>query len=126
MTDEIYQVLGGLIEPNLCYSNSLDAMYALGAEEVTYVVGRADSYIPVDHAWIKYGGIYYDPTWEMYSDLSENYYPIAELDVFQLVTIADDNRDYPPTAMDMLINFPEQCLKPLMEIFDYGYQEKAM
>jgi len=106
------------IEQKACYNNSVKSMTELmsidrqAAHEtgwnitdkpgLTYVMGYGLSVIPIEHAWIKVDGIYYDPTWQKFSKLSDYYFPMFEVqypDIFDMLT---EFGFCPPSPLDYL------------------------
>ena len=96
--DEIPEIFS---KPNLCYNNAFH--FVSNHPEAKYVVGYGHSVIPIDHAWVKVDGKYYDPSWEANSGLEgKAYVPLYELDMADLLEIIPDNNMCPPAAVDMM------------------------
>jgi hypothetical protein len=100
--------LRDLIKFKACYNNVFNiatTLHVIG-HDVAYVVGIAESVIPVDHAWIKIDGYYYDPTWQQFTSIEKGgYHAVAELSIDHLEEIIIDNGSIPPSAVDMVFKF---------------------
>lgn len=120
------------VQPNDCYVNTFNAMAHLGMVrnfkdgDVKYVVGVATgrAEIPVPHAWLKFCGKYYDPSWEVLQDHEDEdvrnfaatlpdftYYAMAELDHHQLADALIANDHFPPCAVAIMKNRPTMLNK---------------
>jgi len=70
------------IEPNKCFANSdISCQILQGARYVLGFVGIDNK--PIEHAWINYNSMYYDPTVHLYNIenklIINGYYPVVEL-----------------------------------------------
>lgn len=85
-----------------CYNNAYKFMsdYA-HVHDVQYVLGFGLSVIPVEHAWIKVDGVYYDPTWEKYSKIERDYVVVTELNQLELMLMTLKNNHTPPALYDL-------------------------
>lgn len=61
--------------PNDCYRN---VFRMLSGGDMRYVAAIGASVISIDHAILKVGDTYYDPTWELYSDIGSVYWVVKE------------------------------------------------
>jgi len=70
-----------------------------------YVVGYAcaDGLAhPFEHAWVEIGGIHYDPTWEIFSTIGDEYLPVYLLSVEELTDVMNRlNTNLPPSLWDL-------------------------
>ena len=101
LTDELKSILN-LVKMKACYNNSYHYASLFGA---TYVLGYAAGIFPVDHAWIKYEGEYYDPTWEKHLDDGidgKSYVKLFEFEPSHLMGAIEANRMIPPSVIDVL------------------------
>lgn len=101
---DLYDLVKDRILFKECYNNSFRCIEALKGfgYNVQYVVGVAESIIPIDHSWICVDGVYYDPTWEIHSEIRENYYVVAKLDISDLVKVITNNNMCPPSSYELL------------------------
>ena len=85
----IFNKLHAYIEPNKCYYNAEIACRMI--KESKYIFGYWNLDSPVEHAWIKIGEDYFDPTYQIMEDKTYfnlmGYYPVAELDLSALLKL---------------------------------------
>lgn len=89
--------------PKACYNNSFD--FVSRNPGAKYVLGYGLNHMPIDHAWVKVDGKYYDPTWEVHSEggvLNRPYVPVFELGMEELFEVIKANDMKPPSVADML------------------------
>ncbi|MDA0152403.1 hypothetical protein OH460_08820 [Vibrio sp. Makdt] len=83
-----------------CFDNCFSFIELTSA---TYVLGYVNVGIPVEHAWIKVGDRYIDPTYETFGIKVDEYYSVLEVPItkmFNLVTgIAQHSNDVPRAPM---------------------------
>jgi hypothetical protein len=103
MTPEIRERAMKIVQPKACYCNVAKMVLHYCRRHIRYVVGYASAQVPFDHAWIKVGDKYYDPTWELYgSQLGEEYLPLYEMSFGELVkTMSAMDTLEPPSALDL-------------------------
>lgn len=108
MPDEIRK-LAKFFKLKSCYWNSASFVLKHNHlfDEVKYVVGYAASVIPLEHAWIKVNGVYYDGSWEKFSELGREYVSLWEMDSRELVEMMSAmDSDYAPSPSD-IVNLKE-------------------
>lgn len=93
-------------EVKACYNNTFNCIADLrilhgDPKDARYVVGYAAGLIPVDHAWVKVGGAYFDPTWEKHTEIGEHYLPVFEIPTSELMGWIEKNDMRPPSLHDM-------------------------
>ena len=67
-----------------------------------YVLGYTASFIPIEHAWIKIGETYYDPTLELlHNRTGDAYLVYLELSMKELIKYTTKNANCPPALWDM-------------------------
>ena len=87
------------IELKACFNNS--ASIVLSKPDAAYCIGFANGIIPVEHAWVKIGDTYYDPTWEKFSEIGSAYKLIRTFNRKELINFLDQSDDYPPELWRM-------------------------
>jgi hypothetical protein len=92
-----------IVKPRACFYNSATIMLNACKRDMKYVIGYAAAPIATEHAWIKVGDTYYDPTWEL-NDLpfGKEYLPLYELDMGEMISTmnAMDTLE-PPCALSL-------------------------
>ena len=90
-----------------CFNNSFHLATELNGK---YCVGYAAGIIPVEHAWIRVGDKYYDPTWQKFSQIGDVYVLMAELSLDQVLeyTLLNDNRPPDLYALQRHGYFPKK------------------
>ncbi|MGF1727338.1 hypothetical protein [Photobacterium nomapromontoriensis] len=85
-----------------CFYNSyMNVIYGKGER---YVLGFRCEETVIDHAIIRKGDKYYDPTLQAEGDFKEYQYAVlTEFKVFDMMTHAKSNKDFPPDV-DYLIS----------------------
>ena len=101
MVDFIRCVAERVVEPKQCYDNSFKLLQRLlltSSEDVKYVLGMCvcNSIFPIEHAWIKVGDVYYDPTLEIVvGDTDDNvYYSVMELSIEDAIAAMESVLEY--------------------------------
>lgn len=94
------------LEFKMCYNNAYQCLAdailnGYATDDIKYVLGAAVHYIPVDHAWVRIGDTYYDPTWETFDTLGHYYFPVHELSPGQIHRLVEANRMTPPALWQM-------------------------
>jgi hypothetical protein len=76
------------LEMKACYRNSalltLSPLSIEGNEKVEYCFGYALKHIPMEHAWLCIDGVYYDATWEKFTDIGEHYFLLKKFNKEEL------------------------------------------
>lgn len=92
------------IEIKACFNNSYHLVESLFAyKDICYVLGYAVTQgIPIEHAWIKMDGIYYDLTWQKFSSIGEKYYSLIEFDHNELFNFVLQGDNSPPSVDTIL------------------------
>ena len=76
--------VNGFCRAGRCYDNAFAIVHSGLFDDAVYVLAIASKILPVQHAIVKIGGYYFDPTWEMNQstddvfDLDSDYLVIAE------------------------------------------------
>lgn len=116
------------VEEKHCYNNATNYVLTLimngySFDEVKFVLGYAHSIIPVEHAIVKVGDIYFDPTWQLLGvcglvdgKRQTEFVVVAELSPGELSNAIELNRMYPPSVSDYLSN------PKLRELFNPVFQ----
>lgn len=92
-----------IVQPKACYCNAFRMVLNSYRNNFRYVIGYASASVIFDHAWIKVGDKYYDPTWELYgSQIGDEYLPLYELSLGELISTMNemDTRE-PPCALSL-------------------------
>jgi len=103
MASVVRKLAKRIVQQKACYYNAATMMFSACRPDMKYVIGYASAPIPTDHAWLKVGDTYYDPTWELcLSQLGKEYLPIYELDMEDLVKVMNtmDTLE-PPCALKL-------------------------
>jgi hypothetical protein len=82
-----------------CFNNS--ATIVLSKPDAAYCIGFANGVIPVEHAWVRIGEDYYDPTWEKFSEIGQAYKLIRTFNRKELINFLNQSGDYPPELWRM-------------------------
>lgn len=106
MTVEQLAVAKDIVQPQQCFDNCFELAASLNA---TYVLGVYCGLIPIEHAFIKVGDKYYDPTLEIVTgNLEGQYFSFLEIPLSELVEfitkVQEVNRSehaYPPMLQDV-------------------------
>ncbi len=100
MPEQLRSIAEPIVKPKRCFDNSFKLATSLNA---TYVLGIYCKTIPIEHAWLKIGDNYYDPTLEIVvNDTAGKYLSLVELSEAELIsTIVEidevaDTGVYPP------------------------------
>lgn len=97
-----------LVKPKSCYNNSfhtLSAMLGAGMSDCSYILGYWTPSIPIEHAWVRCGDQWFDPTRELLLDSTNEiyknseYFPLIELDMGELLEIINTTRHSCPPAL---------------------------
>lgn len=104
VSEEKMSEIDDLLELKACFNNSFNCVTSGYFEDASYVlcVGLMFETIPFEHAIIKVGDKYYDPTLQKYSkDGERELYAITEFDASELYDFADATEQsmgnaYPP------------------------------
>ena len=86
---DVAHVASKFNKPKQCFDNAYHYLDSLPTNitDCQYVIGlMLFRGIPVEHAWVKVNGQYFDPTLTSHSD--HEYYSLAELDFMELVDVA--------------------------------------
>ncbi|MGF1687900.1 hypothetical protein L4C36_14605 [Photobacterium japonica] len=82
------------VEGESFYNSYMNVIYCKGER---YVLGYRCEETVIDHAIIRKGDKYYDPTLQAAGDFKEYQYAIlTEFTVFDMMTHAKSNKDFPP------------------------------
>ncbi|GAL03254.1 hypothetical protein ACFFLZ_01235 [Photobacterium aphoticum] len=82
------------VEGECFYNSYMNVIYGKGER---YVLGYRCEETVIDHAIIRKGDKYYDPTLQAAGDFKEYQYAIlTEFKVFDMMTHAKSNKDFPP------------------------------
>ncbi|MCD9485852.1 hypothetical protein GLP21_12070 [Photobacterium carnosum] len=118
MTNFVRDVAECIVKPKQCYDNSFKLLQRLiqtTTEDVKYVLGMCvcSSILPIEHAWIKVGAKYYDPTLEIVvGDIIANtYYSVMEFDLDEAITAMESvlersDGDYCPPMFNRMVHSP--------------------
>jgi hypothetical protein len=87
-----------------CYYNALRiALEGWSFGNVRYVVGFAGKAYATEHAWVKIGKSHFDPTWELFLSIDDDYLPLFELDLPELLSeMRVRDSLYPPDLRDLM------------------------
>ena len=89
MPASVFDKLHTYIELNKCYYNAEIACRVIRGAKYVFGFWNLDS--PVEHAWIKIGEDYFDPTYQVMEDKTYfnlmGYYPVAELELPALLKL---------------------------------------
>lgn len=119
MYDRLETLARTQTKPRECYNNVFNMLpFNYEGREVRYVVGyavRACLGIAIDHAWLRIGDTYYDPTWQIHNEGGIEdctYYVVAELDFADFMEVIRENESCPPCAFDIQSRF-KSYIRPL-------------
>lgn len=103
MPSDIRKIAEGLVERRACFYNSAMMVSVMFRSDMKYVVGYASAPIPFEHAWIRVGELYYDPTWEICNkSLGSGYLSLCEMSLEELEKIMHAMKtDIPPDLVAM-------------------------
>ena len=77
---EIRELAHKLVKPKACFYNAAMMLSVMRRNDVKYVVGYVSAPVPFEHAWIRVGESYYDPTWEILNkSFGSEYLPLIEM-----------------------------------------------
>lgn len=101
MDDQQREIAREIVQPKRCFDNCFRLAMHL---DVTYVLGVYHHLIPIEHAWLKVGDVYIDPTLEMVTDeLKGTYLSLVEVRASELIDFVVEVQDitnadaaYPP------------------------------
>ncbi|HBC3404766.1 TPA: hypothetical protein KDZ97_003637 [Vibrio parahaemolyticus] len=111
MNEQQREIAQEVVLPKRCFDNSIQLAMHLDA---TYVLGVYQSIIPIEHAWLKVGDTYIDPTLEtVIGDVSGEYLSLMEVKASELMDLVEaiqrysgDDAAYPP-MFHTIRTFPE-------------------
>lgn len=93
-------------EPHGCYNAAFDFIANNPHADAKYCVGYGESLIPIDHAWVKIGDKYFDPSWQAnvdeYDPKHAHYIPLMELYIAEALFVIEHNNWCPPAAIDII------------------------
>lgn len=100
MNEDEFAIASELSEFKACFDNSYRYLEYTGA---TYVLGYVNIGFPIEHAFIKVGDRYIDPTYEVFGIEVSEYYSVLEVplsQMFKIVTeISEHTNDIPRAPM---------------------------
>lgn len=84
MNETLASIASKTVKQNRCYDNCLQLAMRLDA---SYVLGIVHHLIPIQHAWLKIGNVYYDPTLEVVLDTvpEGKYFALLEMPADELI-----------------------------------------
>lgn len=101
MTDCICHISESIVKPNQCYDNTLkilQRMLRVTTQTVKYVLGMCvcNGVFPIEHAWLKVGDTYYDPTLEIVVGQTDDndYFSVMEFDLEEAIDAMESVADY--------------------------------
>lgn len=103
LSSDVYNFGRTKFRQKMCFYNAGIAM-AFASGEAHYVLGYMISElipIPIEHAWVKIDGEYYDPTAQFLSNDDIRYFPLYELDCAEFLGMTGQNDSYPPTLFEV-------------------------
>lgn len=103
MPSDIRKVANGLVTQRACFYNAAMMVSVLRRGDMKYVIGYASSPVPFEHAWIRVGELYYDPTWEIYDQaFGSEYLSLCEMGWEELEkTMTAMKMDKPPDLVTL-------------------------
>jgi hypothetical protein len=101
MPFKIREIAKVLVMPKACFYNAAIMLSVMHRIDMKYVIGYASAPVPFEHAWIKVGGSYYDPTWEIFDKpFGSEYLSLSEMGLEELdKTMTAMKTDEPPDLM---------------------------
>ncbi|MDH3998729.1 MAG: hypothetical protein OET90_07800 [Desulfuromonadales bacterium] len=101
MPPEIRELAEKMVLPKACFYNEAMMLSVMHRSDMKYVIGYASAPVPFEHAWIRVGGSYLDPTWEMFGkQFGSEYLSLCEMGCKELdETMAAMKTDEPPDLM---------------------------
>lgn len=79
--------------PKACFSNIGRGVFSI--QDAMYVLGFGFACVPIEHAWIKIGYKYYDPTWEAHTEKATTYISAIELYPSEVARVGETSGYYP-------------------------------
>lgn len=106
---EFLKMAHELMKPRMCFNNAYDFITELfiGFEyhpnDLSYVLGFSYKYgMFLEHAWVKIGDQYFDPTWQLFSNSEGDFYIIKEFKYDDVCDFVLDNNSRLPDILEML------------------------